>query len=125
MIPRLEIETGRWVKTDCRNSSIPRTDRICTLCYENNIKLPGDEEHAIMNCTSFSDDRYKLLGYLNEKYPSFSTLDNSGKVVFMLTCEEEPAYKVSKFLLKIISSQRPNFEQTWKKMKSHNYSDYY
>ena len=111
-------------KADCRNSSIPRTDRICTLCYENNKKIPGDEEHAIMNCPSFSDDRDRLLKYLNGKYPNFSALDNSDKIIFMLTCEEEPSYKVSKFLLKIISSQRPNYEQTWKKMKSQNHSDY-
>ena len=33
---RLEIETGRWIKTSGGNNKIIcRNDPICTLCFEN------------------------------------------------------------------------------------------
>lgn len=114
---RLEIETGRWIR-GAGGNSISRNDRICTLCFQNGVKTPGDEEHAIMTCPSFSNERDYLLKYLLKKFPNFTHLNNSNKIFFMLTCEGEALFKVSKFLLGIISSHRPSFEKTWMKIVS-------
>ena len=54
---RLEIETGRWIKTSSGNNKICRNDRICTLCFENGSKIPGDEEHAILVCPIVSSEK--------------------------------------------------------------------
>ena len=77
---KLEIETGRYMKTKCKDNYIAREDRICTLCHENNIRVMGDEEHAIMVCASFNDKRDKLLAHLGEKYPMFKSLNNYNKM---------------------------------------------
>ena len=113
---RLEIETGRWIKTSSGNNKICRNDRICTLCFENGSKIPGDEEHAILVCPSFSSERSILLEYIDSKYPNFTHLSNFNKMFFMLTCEDETVFRVSRFLHKIISSHRPSFAQTWFKI---------
>ena len=114
---RLEIETGRWLRNDRTNKSVPRDDRVCSLCFENNILTLGDEEHAMLSCPNFAVDRNKVLLYLDRNYPNFSSLNGFDKMFFMLTCEEDSAFITSRFLLKIISSQRPNFEKTWKKIR--------
>ena len=115
---RLEIETGRWVKGCDGKNIISRDERICTLCVEKDVKIPGDEEHAIMACPSFESDRNNLIDYLCKKYPNFSTLSNFDKMFFMLTCEGEAILKVSRFLLGIISSHRPSFEKTWMRINA-------
>ena len=76
----------------------------------------GDEKHAILACASFNDKRDKLLAHLGEKYPMFKTFSNYDKMFFILTCEGESAIKVYMFLLKTVSSQRPNFSKTTKKI---------
>lgn len=47
---KLPIETGRW-------SNIPKSDRICTLCFED----IGDEFHYIMVCKCFDEVRKQYI----------------------------------------------------------------
>ena len=58
---KLEIETGRYVRNTNINNlqnqgvRVKRVDRFCTLCYEGSqIKVMGDEKHAILNCPFFT-----------------------------------------------------------------------
>jgi len=48
---KLPIEKGRW-------SNIPRENRYCELCQNNQI---GDEYHYIFECTNLSEKRNSLL----------------------------------------------------------------
>jgi hypothetical protein len=57
---KLPIETGIF-------QNIPREDRICSLCNANQI---GDEYHFLLQCTSLSDERERLLKKYFCKYPS-------------------------------------------------------
>ena len=52
---RLPVEVGSY-------SSIPRNDRICTLC---NLNKLGDEYHYILECTHFSSKR---KGFIKNHY---------------------------------------------------------
>ena len=62
---KLEIETCRYVQNNKaigNKGRIPRHDRFCTFCYEENkTKVMGDEVHAILNCTHFNDIRERFL----------------------------------------------------------------
>ena len=112
---KLEIETGRYIKCKQNGRYVPRDDRICAICEENNVILKGDEEHALTSCLGFENERKKLFKYLDEKCPSFKELDNYNKTLYMLSCEGILAKRVSKLMLSIQSSQRPNFFNLWKK----------
>ena len=55
---RLPVEVGR-------HSGIARNDRLCTKCFENNNI--GDEEHYLLHCKYFIQQRRALLGqYLSD-----------------------------------------------------------
>lgn len=117
---KLEIETGRYVKSKAKGRYVPRDERICALCQENNDFVRGDEEHALTTCPSFERERTKLFKYFDEKIPSFKHLDNFNKTLYMLSCEGLMSKRVSKFMLCIQSSQRPNFYNLWKKLNNIN-----
>ena len=112
---KLEIETGRYIKCKQEGQYVPRNDRICAICEENNVILKGDEEHALTSCMGFENERKKAFNYLGEKYPSLKELDNYNKTLYMLSCEGISAKRVSKLMLSIQSTQRPNFFNLWKK----------
>ena len=112
---KLEIETGRYIKCKQNGQYVPRDERICAICEENDVILKGDEEHALTSCMGFENERKKLFKYLDEKYPSFKELDNYNKTLYMLSCEGTTAKRVCKLMLSIQSSQRPNFFNLWKK----------
>ena len=76
----------------------------------------GDEEHAVLKCPSFSPQREKLLKYLEKLFPNFSMLNDTNRLYFMLTSENQCVNAVSKFLNIIYSSQRPNFAKTWRRI---------
>ena len=67
---RFPIETGRWER-------VPREDRTCTLCNNNQI---GDEFHYLMECKMFCVERKQYLGNYfckNVNVLKFETLLNS------------------------------------------------
>ena len=122
----LEIETGRYIRDKYRSNinnrdCVKRTERFCTLCFEQNkIKVTGDEEHAITNCPSFDDKRYLLFNDINLIVPNFKNLSNRNKLLYMLTCENECAILVSKFLSLILSTQRTSFSKFWDQLNNPN-----
>ena len=115
---KLEIETGRYIKSKKDGEYVHRNDIICTICKEHNLLVMGDEEHALTSCVGFVNERNKLFRYLEEKYPSFKDLDNYNKTLYMLSCKGACAKKVSKLMLSIQSSHRPNFYDVWKKINN-------
>ena len=56
---RLRIETGRY-------ASIPRDERLCSLCSCNRIE---DKIHFLLDCASFSSIRETLFSKLEPKIP--------------------------------------------------------
>ena len=54
---KLEIETGR-------HSKIEREQRLCVCCEKKEIET---EEHLLLHCTNYEDNRKKLRERLGEK----------------------------------------------------------
>ena len=119
----LEIETGRYIhdRNVLGNGSIKREDRFCTYCYEENqVKMMGDEEHAILNCPRFCNARNAFFNKMELLVPNFEKLNNKDKLFYMLTGENECAVLVGKFLNVILSTQRSNFTKIWKQVNNLN-----
>ena len=102
---RLEIETGRHASKN--KGPIERERRLCTLCQQNKINSLGDEQHALMTCPSFEPRRRELLTFLSNRCPNFQLLNDFDKMLYMLTCEDDSAQKVGKFVHEILTTQRP------------------
>lgn len=104
----MEIETGRY--TNGKNDRfLEREHRYCTLCYENGIKVVGDELHALLKCPNFDKQRDKCMKSMAELCPHFMSLDDNSKVLYMLTCENESINCVARFINQVCSFQRPRF----------------
>ena len=85
---RLQIETGRY-----RN--VPRDERICQKCSENEIE---DEVHFLIKCSENKVCR-ELLVLQTQKFEKFTSLSNEHKIFWMLRCEDQSILtSVGKFI---------------------------
>ena len=98
-----------------KNGCIERANRFCTFCYEENkTVVMGDEMHAILKCSRFCDERNSLFSKIDTIVPHFKNLNEHDKLFYMLTCENECAIVIGKFLNVILSAKRSNFSKLWK-----------
>ena len=74
---KLEIENGRYSKKSI-------TDRLCKKCSQNKVE---DETHFICDCSCYQSERYKLFDYIKQETPNFASLSSSGKMIWLMTCE--------------------------------------
>ena len=63
----LEIEKGR-------QEGIPKEDRLCKICVEENLNKVEDEFHVLLECPAYSDARNIYLGPLDVTLYSFCSL---------------------------------------------------
>ena len=97
-MPILGIESGRYTRP-----VTPVTSRICKYCSSNKI---DDENHAILECDTFSIKRNCFLGKITSLLPDFGQLSPDQKLLTILCpANAEIALCVSKYL-KIISETR-------------------
>ena len=102
----LDIETGRYAAK--KSEFVKREERHCSLCIEHNIKIMGDEIHAVLVCPSLQKERKIILEFIGDLYPNFKTLNDKDKLIFMLTCENECLQKVCRYVHLVLSMNRPN-----------------
>lgn len=116
----LEIETGRYIQD--RNAigkkcSVRREDRFCCFCYNKyKCKVLGDEVHAILKCPQFYNVRQSFSIKMEMLVPNIKELNDNDKLLYMLTCEGESAKLVSRFLVIVLSAQRPSFAKLWREL---------
>ena len=115
---RLEIETGRY--TINGGNFVSRKDRLCKLCLQDDIKVMGDELHAIMICPSFNKGRGVMLNTITNACPNFSKLSISDQLIFLLTAEDEYAINISKFIHEVLSAPRQYGYKKVKKISTKN-----
>ena len=48
--------------------------------------------------------------------PNIKELNDNDKLLYMLTCEGESAKLVSRFLVIVLSAQRPSFAKLWREL---------
>ena len=98
---KLEIERLRYTK-----SKIPRNERLCTLCTNNNLIYIGDEFHAAMICHTFAGQRRALFELFAKQCKNFIYLEPWDKFLYMLNSEGPLATATSKFLYEVMSVPR-------------------
>ena len=75
----LEIEPGRYKKKTV-------SERICKFCNLNTVE---DEVHFLCNCSAYHNERQLFFRYIVGSAPSFRTLDDSAKLIWLMTCEDD------------------------------------
>ena len=77
---RLEIESVRYKKKTV-------SERICKFCNLNTVE---DKVHFLCNnCSPYHNERQLYFKYIVDSAPSFRTLDDSAKLIWIMTCEDD------------------------------------
>ena len=79
----LNIEKGRYLK-------IPVEQRICQLCHMD----VEDEFHFLMKCDNLINERVTLFRNISDIVPSFTTMSDEEKFMFLLTSHDLDICKV-------------------------------
>ena len=80
----LQIELGR-------HNNTPVNNRICTRCDYNAV---DDEEHFLIHCSYFNEERYVLFNEANNYIEYFNTMSSNFKFVMLLTSQEHYIIKL-------------------------------
>ena len=99
---RLQIEVGRHHKP-----KIPVEKRICILCNANCIE---DEEHLLLHCSFYHEERVHLFCKIIENDPTIFDNDNATNVFISIlsSVNADVIFSLSKFLYKCFR-KRNNF----------------
>ena len=55
-------------------------------CNSNTVE---DEVHFLCNCPTYHNERKSFFKFIVDKTPCFRTLDDSAKLIWLMTCEDE------------------------------------
>ena len=72
----LELERGRYYKTDVK-------ERLCPYCMR-----IDDEKHFTLNCDAIAYERQCLFNKIRIRYPIFVDLDDLQKFQFLMMSED-------------------------------------
>ena len=75
----LEIERGRYTR--------PKTPIELRLCHVCNVL--EDEEHLLVECSLYNDDRKLLLEKISRTYPELKDMSKHGTFLFLMMLEDE------------------------------------
>ena len=76
----LEIERGRHTRP-----VTPADLRICTVC-----NVVEDEEHLLLHCVKYAEERNVLFSKIVIAFPDFNNLSSNDKLVFLIS--SQPLY---------------------------------
>ena len=93
---KLHIETGRYNRT-------PLEERICRHCNLNTIE---DEEHLVLECSLYNEERAELYKLLQCMFPHFIHLSNTDKFIFLMTLDKPSIIKHVCTYIYIVSKKR-------------------
>ena len=74
-----------------RYQGILRQDRLCLHCSSGKIE---DEEHFLLHCVYFNEDRSDLINSINKNCPNFDRLQTTDKLDWLLNCEDFDILKI-------------------------------
>ena len=74
---KLEIEHGRHTRP-----VIPADLRICTVC-----NIVEDEEHLLLHCVKYAEERNVLFSKIVIAFPDFNNLSSNDKLVFLISLQ--------------------------------------
>ena len=85
----LRVETGRYAA-----QRVERNLRICTFCNTGEIE---DEEHFLLRCGKYEEQREIMLQRVTEKCVNFVNLTHPEQTFYLLNSEGECIKSVAKF----------------------------
>ena len=98
----LRIETGRH--------TIPRTpehQRLCKYCEQNKIE---NEQHFMLDCDLYENERKKLFEKINNKFPHFTQLNDTLKIMFLFNSIDPTVSKsTAAFINHAINTRKTNY----------------
>jgi hypothetical protein len=97
---KLDIERLRYTT---KGNRIPPEQRICRYCTLNEIE---DETHFLMVCPLYDDTRLKLITAINSISSQFHKLDNTNKLIWCLSNENNTVIKETASFLKSAFNKR-------------------
>ena len=74
----LEIERGRHTRP-----VTPADLRICTVC-----NVVEDEEHLLLHCVKYAEERNVLFSKIVIAFPDFNNLSSNDKLVFLISSQD-------------------------------------
>ena len=77
----LAIETGRFTRP-----KTPVNDRICIHCNDNQVE---NEEHFLLKCPKFLNERVIMYQNISEAIPSNMNLDIPNRFIALMTSQEK------------------------------------
>ena len=81
----LMIEKGR-------HKNIPISERICQVCNSGHIE---NEEHFLLHCKYFEQERQLFVNKINTSYPSFVNSSPRIKIIFLLNNKSSKILRMS------------------------------
>ena len=84
----LRIQTGKY---ENRGAPIPVDGRTCLVCNRGYIE---DERHFLMYCPGYDNIRNELHSLLSTHDVVFKSLNDEGKIRYLLTLENETTSKI-------------------------------
>ena len=75
---RLEIESDRYKKKTV-------SKRICKFCNLNTV----EDQVFLCNCSAYYNERQLFFKSIVDSAPSFRTLDDSVKLIWHMTCDDD------------------------------------
>ena len=81
----LMIEKGR-------HKNIPISERICQVCNSGHIE---NEEHFLLHCKDFEQERQLFVNKINTSYPSFVNSSPRIKIIFLLNNKSNKILRMS------------------------------
>jgi len=79
------IETGRFI-------NLAVEDRTCNLCPSKEVE---DETHFLTSCSAYTQERMSLFRQANEACPNFASLNDSMKLIWLMSSEDEDIIKAT------------------------------
>ena len=75
-----------------RHKNIPVSERICQVCNSGHIE---NEEHFLLHCKYFEQERQLLVNKINTSYPSFVNSSPRIKIIFLLNNKSNKILRIS------------------------------
>ena len=77
----LAIETGRYTRP-----KTPEKDRLCIYCNENQVE---NEEHFLLHCSKYTNERTELYRRINTIIPQVTDVNRDDRFQIIMSCQDQ------------------------------------
>ena len=104
----LEIERARYGR-----KPLPIEEKYCKLCLDMRIQAVEDEEHFLLYCPSYAEQRGRFFEKLEQMHYNLGLLEDSDKFVWLFSQENNNCiHWLSKFIFSAMKIRKKALEST-------------